>query len=139
VARLLTHWAEIAGVEMARMTLPVKVGYGREGMGATLTLLTTGAVAPLVEMQKEALRERVNAAYGYAAISRILLTQTAATGFAEGQARFAAAPKAAPAENPAITAAAAQTAAAVRDPALREALESMAKNILSRQNRKEGA
>lgn len=72
------------------------MGYGREGMGASLTLLVSGAMAPMVEMQKEQLRDRVNAVYGYAAISRILLTQTAATGFAEGQASFApaAAPKA---------------------------------------------
>lgn len=96
VARLLTHWAEVAGADLGRITRPVKVGYGREGMGATLTLLTTGAMAPMVEMQKERLRERVNAVYGYAAISRILLTQTAATGFAEGQAEFTPAPKSRP-------------------------------------------
>ena len=36
-------------------------GYGKGGMGATLTLLTTGPMAPMVEMQKERLRERVNA------------------------------------------------------------------------------
>lgn len=139
VARLLTHWAEIAGEDMARMTLPVKVGYGREGMGATLTLLTTGAVAPMVEMQKERLRERVNAAYGYAAISRITLTQTAATGFAEGQAQFAPAPKPGDVKDPGLRAKAAATASAVHDPALRAALEAMAENILSRRNSKEGA
>ena len=48
VARLLTHWAEIAGEDMARITRPVKVGYGREGFGATLTLLTTGAMVALM-------------------------------------------------------------------------------------------
>jgi hypothetical protein len=139
VARLLTHWAEIAGEDMARITRPVKVGYGREGMGASLTLLTTGAVAPMVEMQKERLRERVNAAYGYAAISRILLTQTAASGFAEGQAEFSPAPKAPPPPDPAVLAKAAETAAPVKDPDLRAALEAMAQNILTRRNSKEGA
>lgn len=138
VARLLTHWAEIAGEDMARITRPVKVGYGREGMGASLTLLTTGAVAPMVEMQKERLRERVNAAYGYAAISRILLTQTAATGFSEGQAEFTPAPKAVKAPDPAIIARAAETAAPVQDPALRAALEAMAQNILTRDTPKQG-
>lgn len=139
VARLLTHWPEIAGEDLARVTRPVKVGYGREGMGATLTLLTTGAMAPVVEMQKERLRERVNAAYGYAAISRILLTQTAATGFAEGQAAFTPAPKAIPQPDPTTLAKAAETAAPVKDPALRAALEAMARNILTRRNPKEGA
>lgn len=134
VARLLTHWAEIAGEDMARITRPVKVGYGREGMGASLTLLVAGAVAPQVEMQKEQLRARVNAVYGYAAISRILLTQTASSGFAEGQAEFMPAPKSAPVQNPEIAAAAAATAAPIHDAGLRNALESLAKNILNRAN-----
>lgn len=139
VARLLTHWPEIAGEDMARMTRPVKVGYGREGMGATLTLLTTGAVAPMVEMQKERLRERVNAAYGYAAISRILLTQTAASGFAEGQAEFSPAPKEPAKPDPAVVAKATEAAAPVKDPALRAALEAMGQNILTRRTSKDSA
>lgn len=138
VARLLTHWPEIAGEEMARITRPVKVGYGREGMGASLTLLTTGSMAPMVEMQKEKLRERVNAVYGYAAISRILLTQTAATGFAEGQAAFSTKPKEAPVPDPQVQAEAARTAAPIHDEGLRRALEALAQNILTRRKSKEG-
>ena len=138
IARLLTHWPEIAGEEIAQITRPVKVGYGREGMGASLTLLTTGANAPMVEMQKEKLRERVNAVYGYAAISRILITQTAATGFAEGQASFAHKPKAPPAPDPAILAEAARTAAPIKNDDLRQALETLAQNILNRRKSKEG-
>jgi hypothetical protein len=137
VTRLLTHWTEIAGEEMARVTRPVKVGYGREGMGGTLTLLTTGSMAPMVEMQKEKLREKVNAVYGYAAISRIMLTQTASTGFAEGQAEFMAAPKAAPPIDPAVQQEAARTAAPIRDDGLRAALEAMGQNILKRRKQKE--
>ena len=56
---------------MAAISRPVEIGYGRGGLGATLTLLTTGANAPLLEMRKEELRERVNAIYGYNAIARI--------------------------------------------------------------------
>lgn len=138
VARLLTHWTEIAGEDMARVTRPVKVGYGREGMGATLTLLTTGPHAPMVEMQKEKLREKVNAVYGYAAISRILITQTAATGFAEGQAEFVARPKAPPPPDPALQAEAARTAAPIHDEGLRAALEALAQNIFTRRKSKEG-
>jgi hypothetical protein len=137
VTRLLTHWTEIAGEDMARVTRPVKVGYGREGMGASLTLLTTGSMAPMVEMQKEKLREKVNAVYGYAAISRILLTQTASTGFAEGQAEFMPAPKAKPAPDPALQQEAARTAAPIRDEGLRVALEALAQNILTRRKSKE--
>ena len=88
-SRLLTHWTEIAGEATAAISRPVEVSYGRkEGIGATLTLLTTGANAPMLEMQKEQLRARVNAVYGYNAIARVRITQTAATGFAEGQVAF---------------------------------------------------
>ncbi|MBE0552143.1 MAG: DUF721 domain-containing protein [Rhodobacteraceae bacterium] len=139
VAGLLTRWPEVAGTALAGVTRPVKVSYGREGMGATLTLLVSGAHAPMVEMQKEALRARVNAVYGYAAIGRILLTQTAATGFAEGQAAFQPAPPSPPPPDPAITARAAETAAPIRDEGLRTALEALARNILTRRKSKEGA
>lgn len=133
VSRLLTHWAEVAGPDVARIARPVEVGYGR-GMGATLTLLTTGAEAPMLEMQKEQIRERVNACYGYAAISRIRITQTAATGFAEGRAAFDPAPKPVPAQAP-VTPQAARAAEGVRDDGLRAALERLGANVLSHSKR----
>ena len=132
VTRLLTQWAEIVGDDTARITRPVKIGYGREGMGATLTLLVSAAHAPMIQMDLPRLKERVNAAYGYAAISRISLTQTAATGFAEGQAAFAPAPKAAKPIDPALQAEARAVAAPVHDLTLRAALEALAQNILTR-------
>lgn len=138
VTRLLTHWAEVVGEDLARATRPVKVGYGREGFGATLTLLTTGAMAPMIEMQKEQIRTRVNAVYGYNAISRIHLTQTAPIGFSEGQAEFTPAPKAASAPDPLIRAAAERVVAPISDPGLRSALEALAENILNRRKVKEG-
>jgi hypothetical protein len=137
VARLLTHWTEVVGEDTARATRPVKVGYGREGFGATLTLLTTGAMAPMIEMQKETIRAKVNAVYGYNAISRVILTQTAPIGFAEGQAEFIAAPKVAPPPDPQIKAEAAQTAAPIKDEGLRNALEALAENIIKRRKLKE--
>lgn len=132
VARLLTHWAEVAGEEMARKTRPVKIGYGKGGMGATLTLLVKAAEAPMVQMALPVLKERVNAVYGYNAISHIHLTQTAATGFAEGQAEFTAAPKAPKAPDPVVREKAQAVAGAVTDPGLRAALEQLAENILTR-------
>ena len=132
VARLLTHWAEVAGEEMARKTRPVKIGYGKGGMGATLTLLVKAAEAPMVQMALPVLKERVNAVYGYAAVSHIHLTQTAATGFAEGQAEFTPAPKAMPIPDPQTLARAHRAAEGVGDPALRAALAVLAQNILTR-------
>jgi len=133
VSRLLTHWAEIAGEDIAAIARPVKISYGREGFGATLTILTTGAQAPMLEMQKERLREKVNAAYGYNAISRLRITQTAPTGFAEGQAAFAPAPARGPAPPDPETRASAQALAApVTDEGLRAALEALGRNVLSK-------
>ena len=132
VTRLLTHWAEIVGEDTAKIARPVDVKYGRDGFGATLTLLTTGAQAPMLEMQKEKLRERVNACYGYTAISRIRITQTAATGFAEGQAQFTHAPKAKPAVISDKTKQAARDRVApISDTGLRAALEALGQNIIS--------
>lgn len=133
-SRLLTHWAEIAGPSVAEIARPVEVSYTRGGMGATLTLLTTGAQATMLEMQKEQIRAKVNAVYGYNAIARVRITQTAPTGFAEGQVAFAAR-KAdmAPARlDPKDVAQAVQTVAPVADDGLRQALERLGTNILTR-------
>ena len=35
VSRVLTHWAEIVGSDLAQMCRPVEVSYGRGGFGAT--------------------------------------------------------------------------------------------------------
>ena len=138
-SRLLTQWAEIAGPEAAAIARPVEVSYGRGDLGATLTLLTTGANAPVLEMQKEQLRARVNAVYGYNAIARVRVTQTAATGFAEGQVAFGHKPRgtAPAAPDPALRRRAADTAAPVADTGLRDALVRLGENVLNK-NRGQG-
>lgn len=145
VSRVLTRWDEIAGPEIAAIARPVEVSYGRKGFGATLTVLTTGANAPIVEMQKEVLRARVNAVYGYNAIARIRITQTAATGFAEAQAAFAPGGSAPPQpasgpssdspSDPAAESIAAEIVAPIADEGLRQALAALGRNILSRRGR----
>ncbi len=139
-SRVLTHWADIVGADTASICQPVDVKYSRQGFGATLTVLTTGAQAPMLEMQKETLRTRINAAYGYNAITHMRITQTAPTGFAEGQARFGAAPKAEkPKPDAATCAEAAEVAEAVGDDDLRHALERLAQNVISKnKNAKKG-
>lgn len=139
VSRLLTHWAEVVGDEIAAMTLPVKVGYGREGLGATLTLLTTGASAPLLQMQLPKIRDKVNACYGYNAISRVVITQTAPTGFAEGQVAFVPKPKPAPEPpDPAVQDAARTLSGEIGDQTLRAALEALGEKVLSRPRNRKG-
>ena len=132
-SRLLTHWAEIAGDSIAAISRPVDIRYGRGGLGATLTLLTTGANAPILEMQKEALRAKVNAVYGYNAIAKLRITQTASTGFSEGQVSFEHRPKdkKVPAQAP-VSLQAKQVASDVENEALRTALEQLASNVYSK-------
>lgn len=134
VSRVLTHWPEIVGESLAAVARPVNVSYGKGGVGAILTVLTTGAQAPVLEMRKETMRERVNAAYGYNAIARIRITQTAPTGFAEGQAAFThrKSPENPAPPDPALGRRAEDLAAEVTDDSLRGALEILGRNVLSR-------
>ena len=133
VTRLLTHWPEIVGQAVAAVARPVSVNYGREGFGATLTLLTTGAQAVMLDMQKEQIRDKVNACYGYRAISRVRITQTAPSGFAEGQVAFSPAPKAPDIADPDTEAQAAAVAQGVTNTELRLALTALATNVLRKQ------
>ena len=133
VARLLTHWDEVVGPEIAAHARPVKIGHGK-GIGATLTLPVPGPRAPMIEMQLPRIREKVNACYGFNAVARIVLTQTAPTGFAEGQAEFIAAPRRALPADPARQAQAEGIASEFDNPALSAAMRQLALNILSRRD-----
>lgn len=139
-SRLLTHWAEIVGADIAAMALPIKVGYGRQGMGATLTVLTTGAQAAMLEMAKPQIKDKVNAVYGYAAISRVTITQTAPTGFADGEVAFVPAkPREKPPVDAATKAAAQSVAAPVASNELRAALQALGENVMTDLKRHESA
>lgn len=127
--RLLTHWTEIVGEDLARIARPGKVSHARSG-GATLTLVCTGAAAPMVQMQAQRVVDKVNACYGYAAIARVRVAQTAPDGFAEPPAEFRHAPR----RDPALDERAGDVAEGVADPELREALRTLARNVLSRRN-----
>ena len=133
MSRVLTHWADIVGQDMAAVCRPVEVSYGRGGFGATLSVLTTGAQAPMLEMQKEQMRAKVNAVYGYNAISRVRITQTAKTGFAEGQASFTHAPDKPQlkAPDPAVQVQAQAATTAISNTDLRQALERLGQNVLT--------
>lgn len=127
VMRMLTHWPEIVGTDLARISRPSNVSYGK-GLGATLTLVCSGAAAPLVQMQGPRIIEKVNACYGYAAISHVRIVQTAPDGFDEPP----AGPPLAPKINPEVKARADDLAQDVSDPELREALRTLACNVFQR-------
>ncbi len=128
--RLLTHWEEIVGADIARIAQPLKVSYGRKGLGARLTVLARPAHAPELQMQLPRLKERVNASYGYSAISDIRITQTGdAPGFAEPEQSFEH-----DAPRPSLSAEKAEKldnlVADVEDETLRKLLQSLGENIL---------
>ena len=132
VSRLLTHWTEVVGSDIARLCRPVRINYGKGGIGATLTLLARGAAGPILQAQLPDIRTRVNACYGYNAVGQIRITQTAAEGFAEPQAGWGGQPAAPRAPAPEHRAAAADLAADVTDPDLRAALAGLGARVLSR-------
>ncbi|MDA9207806.1 DUF721 domain-containing protein [Octadecabacter sp.] len=130
--RVLTHWAEIVGEAMAKIASPVDVSYAKGGFGATLTVLTSGAQAPMLEMQKEQIREKVNACYGYNAIARVRITQTARTGFAEGKLAFDHGPETPKGPKPEAQTAAQHLVAPVENDELRLALEALGANVITK-------
>ena len=126
-SEVLTRWRDIVGPEMAAKAQPVKVSYAKAGMGATLVLFAKGAAAHEIEMQADLIRQKVNGCFGYNAISRIRLTQTApSTGLAEDLASYGPPPPAP------ITPYAANAAAPVENQDLRNALSQLASNVMRR-------
>jgi hypothetical protein len=146
---VLLRWEEIAGAELAACCRPVKVSYARRyAMGARLLVEADGARALEVEHLAPRIVERVNAHYGYRAISEIKVTQSAGRrGMAEGAVGFdlSGAPGArrgdppwrGEARDPApVTPEAARQAETltqgIRNPELRAALAEMGAYVLSR-------
>lgn len=133
--RLLTHWPEIVGEEIARLARPLEVRHPRPSRkgapdGATLVVLALGAAALRLEMERDRICDRVNACYGYKAVARLRIRQTSAAAFAAGSAPPAPpVPPAAPGP-----AAPAETCGAegINDTRLRLALAALAANVLSR-------
>ena len=130
LSRLLTRWSEIVGEETAALARPLKVTHARGSLGGTLVLLVPGAAATLIQMKSEAIRRAVNAAYGYPAIAKVRLTQTAPEGFAAPER-----PEAPPPPSPEAEAAARALAEGTADPELRAALEELGRAVHSRHRR----
>lgn len=129
--RLLTHWVEIVGQSIANIARPTKVSYAREGFGATLTVLTDGAHAPELQMLLPTLKDKVNACYGYNAISRIRITQVSEHALAELGPKFEH--ESAKPEKPLSTQhveALKSSLEPIGDAGLRRALENLGNNVL---------
>jgi hypothetical protein len=133
--RLLTHWPEIVGESVAAIARPLEIRHPRPRLGhapegATLTVLALGAAALRLEMEKERIRERVNACYGYAAIAKMRIKQAGPEAFTE--AAPAPARKAPVDPEQDLHARAAPLADGVSNTELRLALAALAANVLSK-------
>ncbi len=127
-ARLRALWPEIAGPEIAAICTPIRLARARGPAGGLLTVAVAGAHAPQLQMLLPLLRERTNAALGPGTVGRIQLTQ-ATHGFAEPRPGFR---PPAPPRPAAELGEVAATLSSIGDGDLRDALETLARNVLSR-------
>lgn len=78
-AEILTNWAAYAGADIASYTAPERLKWPRTGehanTGATLVLRVGGARALELQHKIPQLLERVNAAFGYRAVTTIRILQ----------------------------------------------------------------
>ena len=76
IGRILSHWHDIVG-DMASLCRPDTVFFQRHSRTeGTLKLQIASGLGPQVQAMSDVIIERVNAHFGYRAISRISLTQT---------------------------------------------------------------
>lgn len=70
LGRLLTHWTDIVGSDLASKTHPAKIRYfkrkaaGGQTQGATLDIATSPAHSTLLHYQKDVILERINQIFG---------------------------------------------------------------------------
>ena len=79
-AGLFTHWAEIAGAQLAAASLPVRLSFprGRRDDG-TLTVRCGGSAALELQHLAPSVLERINGHFGYRAVARLRIEQGAVT------------------------------------------------------------
>lgn len=134
-ARLAALWPEIAGPDIAAIAWPARLTLSRGPAGGALSLAVRGAHAPQVQMMLPAILERVNAAVGPGLVRRITLTQSprafidAARPAAPPAGRAAAPPGVEPVRVEAVP----EEISSIGDDDLRRALETLARNVLSRE------
>ena len=79
--KLLSHWSEIIGPDLAARSRPLRMKWGRRahiGESAapgTLVIACDGATALRVQHMSEQIADRVNATFGWRAVGRILIEQ----------------------------------------------------------------
>ena len=74
MSRLVSEWPAIAG-DIAGWSRPSRLALQRDG-GGKLTVAIRSGFGPLALQMRDSLADRVNAAFGYRAVSKIVFVQT---------------------------------------------------------------
>lgn len=79
LGRVVNHWSEIVGPDMAAKAQPLKIRYMKEKMAKTpsaaLDIAVAGADATLLHYQKDLILERINRIFGEGWITGIRFVQ----------------------------------------------------------------
>ncbi len=136
-AEIIRQWQDIAGPELGPLCQPVEIRFpglaAREGI---LTLRASGAAAPLIDMEAPRLIDRINQFYGYNAIARLKITQSARKSAPSGPAKtglaslFGDEKPANPTLSEAKKTELSNRLKDIEDPELREALAGLGEKIL---------
>jgi hypothetical protein len=92
-SRIVTHWREIVGEDIAAHAEPIKLQWPRgdaeEAEPATLVLRVEGPAALEIQHLSDVLLERVNRFFGWRAVGRLALRQAPLTRRPDGETRMA--------------------------------------------------
>lgn len=118
---VVSRWREIAGERYANVSAPesIRFAHGAKDNGV-LTIVATGAHAPMMQHVAPTLIERVNRFFGYAAVARIVIRQGSLPQ---------AAKRAAPLPSVPLPVDLGESLRTVADPELRAVLESLAQGV----------
>lgn len=134
-ARLITHWPEIAGEALAAASRPVRVKPPRGvSLGGVLVLAVDGARASEIEHAIPQVIEKVNAFYGYGAVTEVKLTQSVGSASSlslKPKRPRAIRPEELPKERRAQLTAMTKP---IESDALRDALQRLGANVLARED-----
>ena len=120
--KVLTEWASIVGPQLSRRTMPEKLSFPKgKKTGGTLTIAVENGFATELQHMQPLIIERLAGYFGYQAVTRISLSPTwLPMGFEKPQP---------PAAKPVLPADCRSLTEEVKDPELREALDSLAKTL----------
>ena len=75
-AKVVTDWADIIGVELARETMPERLSFAKgSDAGGTLRIRAAGPLALELQHLEPLVIERINRYFGYAAVAKLSFVQ----------------------------------------------------------------